>query len=532
MPAPELHVDPAVGDDLAPVLAAIRGEFDVPTGFAPEVLAEAEAAARSGGARPPGAGATDEDLRPICAFVTIDPEGSRDLDQAYLGERRAGGGYRIHYAIADVAWFVAPGGAVDREAHRRGLTLYLPDRRTPLYPEVLSQGAASLLPDDERRALLWTIDLDADAMPVGTPRVPAGHGAQPAAAELRRGPGRDRRRARPTTRCWCCATSAGCASSARPSGAAISLRLPDAGGRGRRRAAPRMAFAAPLPVEGWNAQISLLTGIVAAGIMLERPASASCGRCPPRTRRRSTSSAGSARRPGGRLARRGPLPGLRARASTPPTPPARCCSTSRPARCRGAGYTAFDGEVPRDPVHAAVASPYAHVTAPLRRLADRQANEILPRARRRHRAAGLGPRRRCRAGRDDGGRPPGASAALERAIIDGAEAVVLAPASARRSRPRSIAVDAKRSRATIQLADPAVIAPLDGTAAVGPHSRCASSRPTRAPHRPLRTASSSTVAPGRDRIGPFRDASVPAAARPRSIRVGGADRGGRTIERS
>ncbi len=58
--------------------------------------------------------------------MTIDPAGSRDLDQAFHAERQ-GTGFRVHYAIADVAAFVAPGGALDREAFARGETLYLPD---------------------------------------------------------------------------------------------------------------------------------------------------------------------------------------------------------------------------------------------------------------------------------------------------------------------------------------------------------------------------------------------------------------------
>lgn len=76
--------------------------------------------------------------------------------------RRPGGGYRVHYAIADVAAFVTPGGALDAEAHRRVTTLYFPDGNVPLHPAVLSEGAASLLPDRDAPALLWRFDLDAD----------------------------------------------------------------------------------------------------------------------------------------------------------------------------------------------------------------------------------------------------------------------------------------------------------------------------------------------------------------------------------
>src|SRR5581483_10869513 len=90
---------------------------------------------------------------------TIDPAGSRDLDQALHLERTAGG-FRFHYAIADVAAFVTPGSQLDEETRRRGETLYFPDVRVPLHPAVLSEDAASLLPGQLRPAVLWTIDLD------------------------------------------------------------------------------------------------------------------------------------------------------------------------------------------------------------------------------------------------------------------------------------------------------------------------------------------------------------------------------------
>src|SRR4029077_6666838 len=96
---------------------------------------------------------------PPLPFVTIDPPGSLDLDQAFHAEPRAGG-FRVHYAIADVAAFVEPGGALDRESFARGVPLYPPDGRAPMLPNPLGEGAASLLPDQDRPALLWTIDLD------------------------------------------------------------------------------------------------------------------------------------------------------------------------------------------------------------------------------------------------------------------------------------------------------------------------------------------------------------------------------------
>src|SRR6476619_1017286 len=93
-------------------------------------------------------------------FLTIDPPGSMDLDQA-LHLERDGTGYVVHYAIADVAAFVTAGDPVDAEAHRRGETLYGADSKVPLHPPVLSEDAASLLPEQVRPALLWTIRVDA-----------------------------------------------------------------------------------------------------------------------------------------------------------------------------------------------------------------------------------------------------------------------------------------------------------------------------------------------------------------------------------
>lgn len=109
--------------------AAIRAELDVPSEFPADVLAEARAAA--------AAASLPERDETAVPFLTIDPPGSMDLDQA-LHIERDGEGYRVRYAIADVPAFVLPGGAVDQEARRRGQTVYAPDGRTPLHPAELS----------------------------------------------------------------------------------------------------------------------------------------------------------------------------------------------------------------------------------------------------------------------------------------------------------------------------------------------------------------------------------------------------------
>ena len=134
-------------------LAAIRTRFQVPQGFPPAVLAAAEAAAR----RAP----TEHVDRTDRHFVTLDPASATDLDQAFAIEP-SGADLLLHYAIADVAWFVADGDALDVEAWRRGTTLYLPDGKAGLYPRALSEGAASLLPDGPRPAVIFTVRVAPD----------------------------------------------------------------------------------------------------------------------------------------------------------------------------------------------------------------------------------------------------------------------------------------------------------------------------------------------------------------------------------
>ncbi|MEP7222550.1 MAG: RNB domain-containing ribonuclease [Novosphingobium sp.] len=134
-------------------LAAIRQQFKVPAMFPPAVLAAAEAAAR----RVPSAHAD----RTAVPFVTLDPASSTDLDQAFWLER-SGGDFLLHYAITDVAWFVDDGGVIDAEAWARGTTTYLPDGKASLYPPIISEHAASLLPDGDRPAVIFTSRIGPD----------------------------------------------------------------------------------------------------------------------------------------------------------------------------------------------------------------------------------------------------------------------------------------------------------------------------------------------------------------------------------
>lgn len=138
---------------LAAGLAAIRAQYKVPADFPPEVLAAAHAAA----AKP----ITDHVDRTDRPFVTLDPASSTDLDQAFTIEA-AGADLLLHYAIADVAWFVEDGDALDTEAWARGETIYLPDGKASLYPPSLGEGAASLLPNVDRPAVIFTVRVAPD----------------------------------------------------------------------------------------------------------------------------------------------------------------------------------------------------------------------------------------------------------------------------------------------------------------------------------------------------------------------------------
>ena len=143
-----LHAD---GGRLREGVQQIQAELGVTAEFPAEVLQAAERAVRE--PRLPDLDRTD------IPFVTVDPEGSMDLDQA-LHLERDGDGYVVHYAIADVGAFVKPGDPVDLEANRRGETLYGADSKVPLHPKPISEDAGSLLPDQVRPSLLWTIDVD------------------------------------------------------------------------------------------------------------------------------------------------------------------------------------------------------------------------------------------------------------------------------------------------------------------------------------------------------------------------------------
>ncbi len=135
----------------------------LPTRFPDDVLAEAEAVSGRGDAG-------DPDRRDLVdmPFVTIDPITARDHDDAVCVQRLSGGGHRLWVAIADVSHFVPEGSALDREALRRGNSVYFPDRAIPMLPERLSSDLCSLREGVDRPAMVAELRVDAQGAIVGS----------------------------------------------------------------------------------------------------------------------------------------------------------------------------------------------------------------------------------------------------------------------------------------------------------------------------------------------------------------------------
>ncbi len=370
---PRARFSPSPPD--APLISGfqrVRDALDVPETFAEEVVAEADAVAARGPVHPPGVPERDPvDHRGI-EFVAIDPPGSLDIDQAFSA-RRTKHGYLVHYAIADLGSFVAPGGAIDAEARRRGLTFYSPDLRSSLHPEALNHGVASLVPGQDRAALVWSIGLNHDgsihdatverSIVRNREAISYREAAErlllvdaPLELRLLREIGRLRQELERRRH-------------------AVSLQLPSQE-IVRDERGYRLVYAESLPIEGWNAQISLLTGMAAAELMVE----AGVGvlrtlPSPPRQTLAELRAVAAGLRVGWD---RQVGYAERVRELDPSIPDEAALLSAAARGLRGAGYASFvDGDLPADPGHSAIASNYAHVTAPLRRLGDRFANEIV-----------------------------------------------------------------------------------------------------------------------------------------------------------
>lgn len=334
-------------------LGRIREELGVPDDFPPAVV---EAAQRAAAKVPAGSHADRTDI----AFITLDPATSTDLDQALYVEP-AGRDMLLRYAIADVGFFVAPGDALDAEAWRRGVTVYLPDGRAPLYPPQLSEAAASLLPDGPRPAVLFTVRIDAE----GEVRL---DGVERAIVRSRA------KLAYDTVRL-----------DELPDGFdEVSRRIATAEDR---RGAPRvefpeqeleredgqwvLRFRARLESEDRNAALSLSTNLAVADLLHD--AGTGLFRTMP------DPDEGAARR----LRHAARAVGLDWPAETSLAEFQRSLVTGDPRSAAflvavrrasgGATYEPFRDDV--RPWHSAMAATYVHATAPLRRLADRYVNE-------------------------------------------------------------------------------------------------------------------------------------------------------------
>lgn len=432
---------------------ALRRELELHEQFPPAAQVQAEQAAKQ--VRLPDLDRTD------LPFVTIDPPTSLDLDQAMHLARREGGGYRVRYAIADVLAYVAPGGPLEEETWRRGQTIYLPDGNVPLHPRVLSEGVVSLLPDRERAAILWTIDVASDG--------------QIESARL------ERARVRSRAKLDYEHVQAAADNQTLPDPIAL---LPELGRLLTERNLARGAVNLPMPpqeverdgdswrlvlrplvpAEEWNAQISLLTGCAAAQIMLA--GKVGLLRTMPAAPQQAVDRLRVAAKALGIRFPKAKTVGQVLAVLDTSQPRAAAFVDEAAELLRGAGYTPFDGELPPDPLHAAVAASYAHVTAPLRRLADRYATEVclslhegrevpdfvldaLPRL----------PEVMAATDRLAG--------AAERGAIDQVEAMVLADRVGKVFSAVVLDTDDKRPVATIALDDPVVRARCDGKLKAG-----------------------------------------------------------------
>jgi exoribonuclease R len=439
--------------ELTAALAALRIELELPDGFPAEVLADAERAVAEHVL-------PDLDLTAL-PFVTIDPAGATDLDQA-LAIEALGDGWRVFYAIADLPSFVEPGGAIDAEARRRGQTLYAADGRIPLHPPVISEAAGSLLPGEVRAAFVWEFTLDASGATTS--------------GRVRRARVRSRRQ-------WSYEDAQAAVDDEPADDAASVLGMLRAVGEARlalesARGGASLAIPEILvereaegyllerrvlrPVESWNAQISLMTGMAAARMMLD--AGVGILRTMPPAEpdaidrfRRQTIALGT------------PWPAEEAYGDylarlANDDPRQLAIRHAAATLFRGAAYRAFDGEPPAETLQAAIGAPYTHVTAPLRRLVDRFALEVCVAL-----SAGTEVPRWVRDALPElpslMSRSANTSGRLERRTLDTVEAAVLAPHLG--AEFDAIAI----TDSAVQLVEPAVEISCDGTLRPGAELR-------------------------------------------------------------
>ncbi|HEX8309221.1 MAG TPA: RNB domain-containing ribonuclease [Allosphingosinicella sp.] len=337
------------GNALGRGLASIRDEFQVPEDFPPQVLAAAREAAR----RPP----SEHRDRTALPFVTLDPASSTDLDQAFAIERD-GADLLLRYAIADVDWFVGDGDSIDVEAWRRGTTQYLPDGKAGLYPPVLSEGAASLLPDGPRPAVVFSVRIAED----GAVRL---DGAERAIIRSRAKLAYDKVSTSDLPPDFAELARRIQAAEARRGAARVNPPAQELAPAGDGRF--ELLFRPPLESEVRNASLSLATNLAVADLLLAHRTGLFRIMAEPDERsvlrlRHTASGLGLSWPADASLAR--------FELGLDPADPRQASLILAIQRAgQGASYVPFrEGETPW---HSAVAATYAHATAPLRRLADR-----------------------------------------------------------------------------------------------------------------------------------------------------------------
>lgn len=428
--------------------AAIRTELHVPPNFPADVLEAAEEAFdKYADVR---RDATD------LGFIAVDPPGATDLDQAFFCER-LNTGYRVFYAIADVGAFVEPDGVIDHEARGRGNTLYSPDLRTPLHPPVISEDRASLLAGSDKPCLLWTIDLDEAGLPVAS-------NLERATVQIREAISYVEAQRRIDADLQ--ADNESVMTLLRDVGLSRQQQEIDRGGISLNLPSQEIVehnghydleYDESIPVENWNAQISLLTGIVAGTKMFE--AGVGILRTLPSTRKQDLHKLRLQAKALG-VAWDDDLDYATMVRSIKADSPHRTAFLLKAARSfRGAGYLAFNGEQPQDAGHGAISSIYAHVTAPLRRLVDRFGNEILLAL-----YAGEAPPQWALDALEGlpglMGKARSKDSTLERAMVNYTETMLLEPRVGETFDGFVVDLKAKRDRAVVQIGDPAIVASI------------------------------------------------------------------------
>ncbi len=342
-------------------IGVIRRQYHVPGEHPTEAQEAAEAAIARG---PAGGPRRDVTALP---FVTLDPASSTDLDQAFHLVAD-GDDIVLHYGIADVSAWVTGNDPVDAEAWQRGATIYLPDARAGLYPPALSEGAASLLPDGPRPVVLLTVRIDPSGATSleGAERATVASHARLGYETVSDDDFPDAALVREATKRVDAAENARGASRVDFPDPEV-VADPSVPGGLVVRAAP------PHPTEEINAALSLAANLAVAAKLL----SAGTGLyrvMPEPTAERLASLRRTAKALGIQWDKGTSVRQLNERLD--PTQPRQAFLLRSIRRAAGsATYTPF--EPGAKPWHSAIAAPYAHATAPLRRLADRYVLDLV-----------------------------------------------------------------------------------------------------------------------------------------------------------